>query len=67
MKQAQTLQGQPIEASPQAPPEAICPYCGGRLQLRHRHAMNKRDIAYFWRHASNSQKRCAARFSPNRL
>lgn len=64
MKIANTPNGQPIEASPAAPREAICPYCGGKLILRSRRTMNNGKATYFWRHHSNMNSNCAARRRP---
>ncbi len=64
MKIANTSSGKPIEASPNAPKEAICPFCGGSLTLRSRRPMNNGKTTYFWRHRSNKNRNCIARRRP---
>ena len=56
---------QPLAASPDAPERAICPHCGGRLNLRRRQRMGG-GCAYFWRHLDNEQRRCNGRSRPIR-
>jgi hypothetical protein len=56
---------QPLAASPDAPEQAICPYCGGRLTLRRRQRMGG-GCSYFWRHLDNEQRRCNGRSRPTR-
>jgi hypothetical protein len=64
MKTAKTPTGQIIEASPDAPKVAICPYCGGKLTLRSRRPMNNGKVTYFWRHRGNKNVNCTARKRP---
>jgi hypothetical protein len=56
-----------LEASAEAPAEAICPTCGGTVQLRRRKLMRSRDVTYYWRHASNQHLRCHKRSRPSFL
>ena len=44
-----------------APKEAICPRCGGKLTLRSRKAMNNCQQTYFWRHRPNQNRQCRDR------
>lgn len=62
MQLAQTLDGEKIAATAQAPKEAICPYCGGELILRSRKGMNNGKSTYYWRHHSNQNRHCSARY-----
>jgi hypothetical protein len=64
MKFAESADGKRIEASPQAPEEAICPDCGGKLTLRSRRTMNNGKVTYFWRHRGNKNRYCTARRRP---
>jgi hypothetical protein len=64
MKVAQTVEGKQIIANPAAPPQAICPTCGGMLTLRSRRTMNNGQKTYFWRHRSNLNRYCSARNRP---
>lgn len=64
MKVAQLANGQPAEATQNAPPEAKCPYCGGTVLLRRRRLMNDQGFSYFWRHQDNMNRRCPARLRP---
>ena len=64
MKIAQTSEGQPIEASADAPKEAVCPCCGGRLLLRSRNVMGDGQRVYYWRHQGNQNRDCSARKRP---
>ena len=65
MQVAQTVDGQPVPAAATAPPQAICPYCGGVLTLRSRKRMNNGGISYFWRHQNNENRQCRARHKPH--
>ena len=64
MKVACTSNGEQITASPKAPRQAICPVCGGTLNLRSRKTMNNGQKTYFWRHLSNRNTQCSARTRP---
>jgi hypothetical protein len=64
MKRAQTAKGNPVIASPIAPPEALCPTCGDVVVLRQRRLMNNGGTSYFWRHLRNRNMRCEARVYP---
>lgn len=64
MKTAKDQKGNLIQAAKTAPETAVCPHCGGVLTLRSRRAMNKGNVAYFWRHASNQNQNCRARRRP---
>ena len=64
MKYAQTVKGDPILATPEAPKEAICPSCGGTVTLRSRKTMNNGGKSYFWRHRNNKNPNCQARQRP---
>ncbi|MCB8940822.1 MAG: hypothetical protein H6654_01315 [Ardenticatenaceae bacterium] len=64
MKVAQLPDGTAVEASENAPQQAICPHCGTVLLLRQRRTMNKSVIAFYWRHASNQSLNCKARKRP---
>jgi len=61
---AKTPEGKPLTATAQAPKEAICPICGGKLKLRSRKAMNTCKATYFWRHLANQNRHCRARRHP---
>jgi len=58
MKIALTPEGAPIEASPDAPAQAICPHCGGIVLLRGRKVMGSNQKSYYWRHVNNSNPNC---------
>lgn len=64
MQLAQTTEGKKVTATANAPKEAICPQCGGKLTLRSRKAMNNCKATYFWRHRSNQNRHCSARHRP---
>ncbi|MCA9875836.1 MAG: hypothetical protein H6659_18805 [Ardenticatenaceae bacterium] len=64
MKTAKTTEGKEIVAAPDAPEEALCPYCGGIVVLRRRRTMNKGEVAYYYRHRSNHNTQCSARRRP---
>ena len=64
MKVACTTSGEQIIANPSAPPEAVCPVCGGTLILRSRKTMDNGRKTYFWRHLSNRNTHCSARNRP---
>lgn len=64
MKIAITREGHTIEATPAAPPSALCPSCGGKLTLRSRRKMGNGGATYFWRHSSNLNRYCSARTRP---
>lgn len=64
MKVAQTIEGEQIRATAEAPAKAICPVCGGPLTLRSRRKMNNGGRTYFWRHRSNRNRHCSARNRP---
>jgi len=66
MRIAHDPQGEPIEASAQAPLEAKCPFCGGSVTLRSRKAMGSRELTHFWRHVRLTDFDCPGRSSPNR-
>ena len=51
---------QPIAATADAPPQAICPHCDGQVTLRCRHRMNGTAV-YFWRHLDNQSRACSSR------
>ncbi|MBK8989795.1 MAG: hypothetical protein IPM39_27665 [Chloroflexi bacterium] len=51
---------QPLTATADAPPQAICPHCGGPVTLRCRHRMNGTAV-YFWRHMDNQSRACSSR------
>jgi hypothetical protein len=51
---------QPITATADAPPQAICPHCGGPVTLRHRHRVDGTAV-YFWRHLNNQSRECSSR------
>ncbi|KAA3661630.1 MAG: hypothetical protein DWQ04_15890 [Chloroflexi bacterium] len=61
MKQALSQNGEIINASPEAPKQAICPYCQGAVMLRHRSLMNNGEPSYYWRHLNNRNRTCKAR------
>ena len=61
MKIALTPEGAPIEASPDAPDQAICPHCGGVVLLRGRKVMGGNQKSYYWRHTNNSDPDCPGR------
>jgi len=61
MKTALTPDGNPIEASADAPPEAICPYCRAVVTLRGRKLMGNGGKTYYWRHQQNSKLQCIKR------
>ena len=64
MQLAHTIEGKKITANADAPKEAICPHCGGKLTLRSRKAMINGKATYFWRHHSNQNRHCSARHRP---
>ncbi len=64
MQLAQTIDGKTVPAAADAPKEAICPRCGGKLTLRSRKAMNNCQQTYFWRHRPNQNRQCRARHKP---
>jgi endogenous inhibitor of DNA gyrase (YacG/DUF329 family) len=64
MKVAQTTEGKRITADASAPPQAICPICGGKLTLRSRSIMGNGAKTYYWRHRSNHNPHCSARNRP---
>ena len=51
---------QPIAAAADAPPQAICPHCGGQVTLRRRQRMDGTAV-YFWRHLDNHNRECSSR------
>ena len=61
MKTAQLPDGERIEAGDEAPPQAICPFCGGTVTLRRRKLMNNQGFIFFWRHLDNENPQCQAR------
>lgn len=61
MKIAQLADGKPAPADDSAPPEAVCPHCGGIVYLRKRKLMNSKGYAYYWRHAANQNRDCPGR------
>ncbi|MEM7112269.1 MAG: hypothetical protein AAF614_07545 [Chloroflexota bacterium] len=64
MKIAQTPDGTPLVASPEAPKQAICPVCGGTLTLRSRKTMSPGEKVYYWRHRGNRNRHCSGRTRP---
>jgi len=64
MKIAKTETGEHLEACAEAPKEAICPRCGGVLELRCRRTMNSDQLTYYWRHRNNRNTDCRARQHP---
>jgi len=53
--------GNMIEASANAPKQAICPHCKAIVILRTRRRENlQAGITYFWRHQNYSSLRCPA-------
>jgi DNA-directed RNA polymerase subunit RPC12/RpoP len=64
MKKALTLDGKLIEAAASSPAEARCPYCLGKMVLRHRHRMDRKKVTYFWRHLDNRNLYCSGRARP---
>ena len=60
MKVALSADGDPIEASADAPEQAICPHCGGVLLLRGRKVMGG-SKSYYWRHAPGGDPDCPGR------
>jgi hypothetical protein len=50
---------QTITAVADAPPQAICPHCGGPVTLRCRHRMDGTAV-YFWRHLDNQSQTCSS-------
>jgi len=61
MKVALNSDGTPIEASADAPKEAICPHCGGVVLLRGRRVMGNQAKSYYWRHAPGGDPNCPGR------
>jgi hypothetical protein len=61
MKTAQLPDGEKIEAGEEAPPKAICPFCGGTVTLRRRKLMNNQGFSFFWRHLDNENLQCQTR------
>ncbi len=61
MKTALTSDGKQIEASADAPEEAICPHCGGVVLLRGRRVMGTDKKSYFWRHTPGANPDCPGR------
>ncbi|MDX1417216.1 MAG: hypothetical protein R3293_23620 [Candidatus Promineifilaceae bacterium] len=61
MKTAKTKDGERVEASEEAPQEAICMYCGGVVILRGRRRMGTSKKSYFWRHLDNKNMNCRGR------
>lgn len=66
MKLAKTTEGESVRATEAAPAQATCPRCQGTVILRHRRLMGNEGVTYFWRHRSNRNSRCSARFHPYR-
>jgi len=64
MKTARRIDGTAIDASMTAPRLAICPWCGGKVTLRHRQLMNEEGRIYYWRHQSNRHLGCQGRARP---
>ncbi|MCB8968148.1 MAG: hypothetical protein H6660_14785 [Ardenticatenaceae bacterium] len=64
MKVAQNKDGNPVVATDSAPKQAICPRCGGVLELRSRRTMGDGCLTYFWRHQSNNNTKCTGRRRP---
>ena len=54
--------GFPVRAEADAPAQARCPHCGGRLTLRCRQRSSRvGDVTYFWRHEDNASLDCPTR------
>ena len=51
---------QPLAATLDSPPQALCPHCGGVLDLRRRRNMDGSDTC-FWRHRDNLNRTCNGR------
>jgi len=64
MKVACTTNGEQVIANPTAPLQAVCPVCGGTLNLRSRQTMNNGQKTYYWRHRGNRDTHCSARNRP---
>jgi hypothetical protein len=64
MKTALDQTGSPIEAAPGAPEQAICPHCGGVVNLRQRSSHHlSSNVSFFWRHRDHDNVGCPARFA----
>lgn len=61
MKIATSPDGAEVSASPEAPEEAECQYCGGVVILRRRKLMNDAGYSYYWRHRDNEHRDCPGR------
>ncbi len=61
MNVAVTVEGRQIEATCDAPPEALCPQCGYPVALRSRRLMNDGGTIYYWRHRQGGSLTCKAR------
>lgn len=61
MKIALLPDGVKVTADPEAPQEAVCPFCGGTVILRRRKLMNDAGYAYYWRHRDNEHRDCPGR------
>ncbi len=58
------IEGRMVQAGPEAPKEARCPACGGRVVLRRRR--NGRDnYTWFYRHARGEGPACPRKTSWN--
>lgn len=66
MNIAQSVDGEPLAADAHAPKEALCPRCGGVVELRSRRTMDREKVTYYWRHRNNRNTTCRARQRPVR-
>ena len=60
MKQAKLDDGRVVEASPNAPERATCPYCDAEVLLRRRKTMLDGET-WYWRHEVGQGRACPAR------
>lgn len=57
------VNGKLVVAGPDAPEEALCPDCGGKVRVRHRARMDG-ETTYFYRHIQGEGKNCPRRYRP---
>ena len=65
MKFALDAAGKSVTANANAPVEAICPACGGRVKLRKRKLMGG-GRTYYWRHQNQWGFKCRQRHTGHR-
>ncbi|HIE37945.1 MAG TPA: hypothetical protein EYP77_02565 [Anaerolineae bacterium] len=62
MRKAVTTDGEPVTAGPDAPGEARCPTCGGRVVLRRRGDGGRET--WYYRHVNGEHPSCPRRWRP---